>query len=380
MAQRSLSLGKDFTFFRNNEFSKEEVEKVKHIALYLTQFHPTKENDEWWGKNFTEWNNVAKATSQFVDHYQPHVPHDIGFYNLLSKETWLDQIKLAKNYGIYGFCFYFYWFNGRRLLEKPLDLFLNNKDLNMPFCLFWANDSWSRTWHGFADGKKCSQNTLLVEQSHNDEDDEAFIQHLIDNYFNDERYIKINGKPVLIIYHTYLFPDITKTVAKWRKKTREHFSDLYLMYVLMPGQENEPLLEGFDSAMQFPPIGCKQKPLKVKKLNYDFQGTVYSYSEVVRTESQRQFKIPVARGCFPSWDNEARRPTKGISYQDGSPEIFEQYLTSMNQYSLLNPLENESIVFLNAWNEWAEGAHMEPDRNFGYAWLQAVANVIKKNS
>lgn len=372
--------GIEFLPFSKHNLTSQEIEKVKHIALYLTQFHQTAENNKWWGKNFTEWNNVVKTKPQFENHHQPQLPHDIGFYNLTDKNTWKDQIEMAKNFGIYGFCFYFYWFNGQRLLEKPLDLFLQNKDLNMPFCLFWANDSWVRTWHGFSDNIKDSETSTLVKQNHNEKDDEDFIIHLLENYFTDERYIRINGKPLLIIYHTAIFPDITITVSRWREIAARKNEKLFLMYVLMPDQVSEKLIKGFDAAMQFSPIGCLKKEVAINKLNTNFQGKVYSYSDLVNSEIARNFNIPIARGCFPTWDNEARRPTKGISYAGSSALQFEKYLHSMSEYSINHPLENESIVFLNAWNEWAEGAHLEPDREFGYTWLEVIKNVIKERA
>ncbi|MBV2168835.1 MAG: glycoside hydrolase family 99-like domain-containing protein, partial [Bdellovibrio sp.] len=246
----SSGLGSSFVKYKAHNLTSQEVSRVKHIALYLTQFHTNKENDQWWGKNFTEWVNATKATPQYEGHHQPHLPHDVGFYNLLEKSTWSQQIDLAKNYGIYGFCFYYYWFNGKRLLDGPLNLFLKDKELDFPFCLFWANDSWTRTWHGFSDNKG-SEREVLMEQSHNDLDDELFITHLLDHYFSDKRYIRVNDKPLLIVYHTYLFKNISKTTEKWRSIAKRRGTDLFLMYVLMPGQEDAPLIDGFDAAMQF---------------------------------------------------------------------------------------------------------------------------------
>lgn len=377
---RSKSLGKSFVDQVDIGCSIQQASKVKNVALYLPQFHTIPENDEWWGKNFTEWQNVAKAVPQYYGQHQPQLPVDLGFYDLTNKSVWQQQIDMAKKYGLYGFCYYFYWFNGRRILEKPLDLFLKNQDLDMPFCLFWANDSWVRTWHGFSD-KDSNETRVLLEQNHNDDDDVNIMEYLCQNVFNDSRYIKINNRPVFIVYHTYIFKDMKKTTDNWRKICKNHgFDDLYLMHVQMPNQlDVNPKEKGFDALMQFSPLGCKRISSKVSKLNNKFEGETFSYPKLVEDEVNRSFDYPIARGCFMSWDNEARRPTKGISYTENSPELFKQYLKSMNDYAKKYPLENESIVFINAWNEWAEGAHLEPDREYGYAWLDKVSEVVITN-
>lgn len=376
LCYKSQFLGKNFKPDERYFIDRKDVEKVKHIAFYLPQFHTIPENDKWWGKNFTEWNNVVKTIPQFIGHNQPHLPYDLGFYNLLDSEIWKQQINIAKNYGLYGFCFYFYWFNGKRLLEKPIDLFLNSKELDFPFCFFWANDSWVRTWHGFSDFERGDR--ILLEQNHNTEDDINVMNYLLHNVFKDERYIKINGKPLFIIYHTHLFNDIIKTIDMWRKMCKKHFKDIFLLHVMMPGQENNNAKElGFDGKLQFSPIGCSKKKLKVKIISKYYEGVVYDYSHLVEEEISRKFKYAdVIRGCFPTWDNEGRKPAKGICYHNYSSELFKRYLIEMNKYALKHKIENESFVFLNAWNEWAEGAHLEPDREYGYTWLNVIAEVI----
>ncbi len=380
LCKRSATLGANYVSYKEHKLTSDKINVVKNIALYLPQFHTIPENDLWWGKNFTEWSNVVKAVPQYLGQHQPQLPVDIGFYDLMEKKTWQQQIDMAKNYGIYGFCYYFYWFNGRRILEKPLDLFLADKSLNMPFCLFWANDSWVRTWHGFSDFEQ--GNRVLLEQNHNDEDDINVMTYLCENVFKDERYIKIGNKPLFIVYHIDLFKDIKQTVKIWREISLTcGFDGLYLLYVLMPGQENlDAHSIGFDAVMQFPPIACSKEKAGVNILNSNFTGEVYSYNSVVKSEQNRKFKYNnIFRGCFTSWDNEARRPTKGISYIGSSPDDFYDYLKSMNDWAKTHPCDNESIVFINAWNEWAEGAHLEPDREYGYAWLEQVSKVVDYN-
>lgn len=377
MCRNSSSLASEFVPFIKKELARDQVERVKHLAFYLPQFHPIPENDEWWGKNFTEWNSVVKAVPQFFGHHQPQLPVDTGFYNLLDKGVWEQQLEIAKNYGLFGFCFYFYWFNGRRVLEKPLELFLDNPDLDFPFCYFWANDSWVRTWHGFSDFEQGDR--VLLDQKHNDADDINVMTYLCRRVFSDRRYILLNRKPLMIVYHTHLFPDIKKTTAVWRQIARDHgFDDLALFYVMMPGQENSnPIEQGFDGMIQFSPIGMKKVKADVQVLNPNFKGEIYSYLDAIAGEINREFcNATVIRNCFMAWDNEARRPEKGISYTGSSPRLFSEYLSNMDNYALSHKVEGESLVFINAWNEWAEGAHLEPDRRFGYAWLDVLAKVI----
>ena len=378
---RSQALGQNFIQYKEYHLTPEQVSKVKNIALYLPQFHSIPENDEWWGKNFTEWNNVAKAIPQYVGQNQPQLPVDMGFYDLLSKKTWQQQIEMAKNYGIYGFCYYFYWFNGRRILEKPIDLFLENADLDMPFCYFWANDSWVRTWHGFSDFEQGDR--VLLEQKHNPEDDINVMEYLCKNVFSDKRYIKVDNKPLFIVYHTYLFTNMQETIKKWREICKIHgFNDILIMHVMMPDQVNvKPSDMGFDAAMQFAPIASHREKLEIEVLNHQFKGEVFSYEKTVISEVTRKFSHQsIARGCFMAWDNEARRPTKGISYAGSNPLIFSKYLQGMTSFAKENKICGESFVFINAWNEWAEGAHLEPDREYGYAWLDVIAKIVEKQS
>lgn len=379
--RKTMSLDVENTFeqYEKKELDQSKVERVKHIALYLPQFHTVPENDKWWGKNYTEWNNLVRGFPQYVGHYQPHLPHDVGFYNLLDEDVLKHQVEIAKNYGIFGFCYYYYWFNGRKILEKPLELLLKS-DVDMPFCIFYANDGWTRTWHGFSqDGQ--SHEEVLLEQNHNDQDDINFIENAI-TLFKDKRYIKIKNKPLFIIYHTHLYDDFKKTSQVWREKVKEAgFDDLLLLNVQMPDQENSSPVEiGTDAMMQFSPICCLQEGAEYEKLNPYFDGVVHDYEKLVESEIKREFSYPVFRGVFPSWDNEARRPGKGISYKGSSPELFYEYLKNINDFSQKNRIDEESVVFVNAWNEWAEGAHMEPDKKYGYSFLNRVAKVIEERN
>ncbi|NCD00164.1 MAG: hypothetical protein EOL95_10755 [Bacteroidia bacterium] len=235
------------------------MSKLRPIALYLPQFHPIPENDEWWEKGFTEWNNVVKAKPQFRNHYQPQLPADLGFYDLRLKEARLAQEKMAKSHGIHGFCYYHYWFNGKRLLEEPLNRKLKNKEEDLPFMLCWANENWTRAWDG-------GDTKILLKQNYSYEDDIHHICSLLP-YFKDERYIKVNGKPVFIIYKDSSFPDITKTINTFREESAKHGLELYLCRFdraigTLPDSATDL---GFDAAFEFQPLS---KALIIYKNKY----------------------------------------------------------------------------------------------------------------
>jgi glycosyltransferase involved in cell wall biosynthesis len=357
------------------------AQAVRTICFYLPQFHAIPENDEWWGKGFTEWTNVKPAKPQFEGHYQPHVPDDfLGYYNLLEKETQRKQIELAKQYGIEGFCYYLYWFSGQRLLEQPLDNMLADKTLDFPFCVCWANENWSRRWDGL-------DNDLLMVQDYSPGDDIAFIENTA-KYLKDKRYIRINGKPLLMIYRPNLFPDMKATARRWRNWCRENgVGEIYLAYPQsfesVPPEEYD-----FDAAVEFPPN--KSNPPNITEFQTpvveDFQSTVYDWRVFMeRSEKYQDPGYTLFRGITPSWDNTARKKNKGTVFQNSCPSLFEQKaVRAFTEVKRAAKSKDEEIVFVNAWNEWAEGAHLEPDQKYGYAWLQALKNaheaVLKKKN
>ena len=342
---------------------------VKLIAYYLPQFHPIPENDIWWGRGFTEWRNVAKAVPAFVGHYQPKLPGELGFYDLRVPDVMRRQAELARLYGISAFCFHFYWFGGKQLLEGPLLSFLNDKDIDIKFCLCWANENWTRKWDG-------AEDEVLVGQSHSPDDDIALIRYL-KMYFDDPRYLKIDGKPILTVYRPGILPNARATTARWRTEaTAMGLPGLWLVATNSFGF-SEAEGSGFDVLSEFPPHGGSDHPRKVKFLTQEYSGVVHEYAAELRQTSEAGTRV--WPGVMPAWDNTARRPGRGIVYHGSSPGLFQKWLDKAVIRARRNP-PNERFVLINAWNEWAEGAYLEPDQRYGYAYLAACGSVIRDNS
>ena len=342
---------------------------IRLIAFYLPQFHPIPENDEWWGKGFTEWSNVARALPQFIGHYQPRLPGELGFYDLRMPEVQKRQIELARQYGIHGFCFHFYWFNGRTLLEKPIEEFVKNIDF--PFCLNWANENWTRRW----DGK---ENEILMAQNHSPEDDIEFIKY-ISGYLKNENYIRINSRPLLIIYRPALLPNPKDTAARWREWCLNNgIGEIYLA-ATHSFEHVDPERIGFDAAIDFPPNTFPLKDVadRLAIVNPSFKGLIYDYKNAIEL-SKEAVKPPYKkfRGIFPSWDNEARKPGRGTVIINSSPHAYREWLRALCDYTANNFEPEERLIFINAWNEWAESAYLEPDRRYGYAYLHATAEAL----
>lgn len=347
---------------------------VKPIAFYLPQYHEVEENSLWWGEGFTEWTNAAKGKPNFDGHYQPHVPKDLGFYDLANVEVMRKQAEMAKLYGLFGFCFYFYWFNGKRILEKPLDNYMES-DIDFPYCFCWANENWTRTWDGL-------DKEILLGQNHSPEDDLNLIQYLIP-IFKDERYIKVDGKPLFIVYRVDLFPDMQQTAKLWREEAKKAgFEDIHLCAVQFYGID-DPTQWGFDSAIEFPPhkfITPENKPTQMPHFtNPDFVGGVVDYPKVVAQGVQAQSKdYTWYRGIVPSWDNTARRQNNPHTIINSSPELYRYWFRYLVDYMEKNEPESNRFIFINAWNEWGEGCHLEPDLKYGHAYLEATAKALQK--
>ncbi len=346
---------------------------VKLIAFYLPQFHPFPENDAWWGKGFTEWTNVSKAVPQFVGHYQPRLPGELGFYDLRVMEIQHRQVELAKNYGIYGFCFHYYWFNSKRLLERPLDQFINDPQIDFPFCISWANENWTRKWDG-------RSSDILISQEHSFENDKLIVHDFV-KLFAHPRYIRINGRPLLIVYRTDILQNANQTLEYWRKYSVEQGTGNPYLVMAQTFGRSDPRIGGFDAAVEFPPHNGAIIPEithELPLLNNQYRGRVYRFSDMALSSIKRITPKPFRRfnTVSPGWDNDARTPGNGLTYTGSTPEQYSQWLDVACRFSISTQPECERFVFINAWNEWAEAAYIEPDRKFGYAYLQATADVL----
>tara|TARA_B110000503_G_scaffold125838_1_gene193808 strand:+ start:1197 stop:2498 length:1302 start_codon:yes stop_codon:yes gene_type:complete len=340
------------------------------IAFYLTQFHPTPENDLWWGKGFTEWTNVTKAKPLFEGHLQPHLPSDFGFYDLRVRDTRRDQIKTAKEYGIDGFCYHYYWFSGTRILNQPLDDMLLDAESDMPFCLCWANENWTRRWDA-------AEHEVLIAQKYLPNDDLNFIKSLIP-FFEDKRYIRVDGKPYLIVYRPQHLPDAKNTLRIWREYCLSiGLGEIHICAALVHGNEGYKQY-GFDSGVEFPPHNLRSANINDQVRFYDnFKGNIFEYSTIAESYIKRSYEdSKVFKTVFPSWDNTARTKERSVIILNGEPENYEFWLSSTIDLTKKH-MQGEQLVFINAWNEWAEGCHLEPDRWFGHGFLQATLNAKK---
>ncbi len=344
---------------------------VRAIAFYLPQYHPIPENDLWWGKGFTDWTNVTRARPNFAGHYQPQLPADFGFYDLRVPETLERQAALARSYGLHGFCYYYYWFGGKRLLERPIEQMRESGKPDFPYCLCWANENWTRRWDGKDDH-------ILIAQNPSATDDEALIRELL-IHFRDPRYIRVDGKPVFIVYRGGMLPDPLATATTWREVCRrEGVGELYLC-VAETHDTTDPTAYGFDALVEFPPHNIRTLPVtrQIEFTNPAFSGFVYDYRHVVEDLLMR-VAVPYVRHhtLLPGWDNTARRPDHANIFINASPEIYEVWLREIVRRTTARHRPEERLVFINAWNEWAEGAHIEPDQRYGHQYLRATLRAL----
>lgn len=349
-----------------------EQDRVRLIAFFLPQFHPIPENDAWWGAGFTEWTNVTRARPLFEGHYQPHRPGELGYYDLRLPEVRERQAQLAREHGVYGFCYYHYWFDGKRLLERPLNDVLQSGQPDFPFCVCWANENWTRRW----DGREAE---VLMAQQYSPESNLRFMQDLLP-VLRDPRYIRINGRPLVLIYRAELIPELPATIAAWRELTRaEGVGEVYLAGVESFSGVRDDLALYFDALVEFPPharsVAVTQPPAL---LHPDFRGQLYDYDSSSCNFMARPDAGPgLFRTAMPSWDNTARRQEAAHIYVGATPAGYERWLRSLVRHTRDQHMGEERIVFVNAWNEWAEGNHLEPDERYGRAWLDATRNAMR---
>jgi glycosyltransferase involved in cell wall biosynthesis len=338
----------------------------KLIAFYLPQFHPIPENDKWWGKGFTEWTNVAAARPNFVGHVQPRLPADLGFYDLRLPETIDAQVALASRYGVYGFCFHYYWFDGRRLLDRPLNQFLERGRPDFPFCISWANENWTRRWDG-------QENDVLLRQEYGPDFAMKFIRDVIP-ILNDPRYIKVDGAPILLVYRITELPDPCGTAEIWRDECRKAGIPTLHLAVVQSGIA-DPRPFGFDAAVEFPPHTNRflLDPKGYPGVDPAFRGYLEDYQRVAANQLEKPLpEFTLYRGVMPSWDNTPRRKGHSHILVNATPELYLTWLRGVTAQTMALAETQEPLVFINAWNEWAEGAILEPDATNGHAFLEAT--------
>lgn len=353
---------------------KRKSDTPKVFAYYLTQYHAVPENDAAHGKGFTEWTNVAAATPQFVGHYQPKIPYDLGFYNLLDINVMRRQAELAKMYGIYGWCFYFYWFSGKQVLEKPLYNFLES-DIDMHFHLCWANENWSKLWDG---GNK----EVVLEQKLSDGDAEKFFADILP-FIQDKRYEKIDNKPILMIYRPSLFDcdKIKSFLDTLDKLARENGFDGFWFMASNAFNFNTPIEYGFRGIIEFPPHGFGKNVDFVKCLCFPTT-TTFSVVSLSRFIGDRLYitkpNYTVFKTVFPSWDNTPRKAYSNGKCFNISGQEYKQWLSGVIKWTRENNPENQQYIYINAWNEWGEGAILEPTTRYGYKNLELTKQCLEE--
>ena len=347
--------------------------RAKLLAYYLPQYHPTPENDAWWGQGFTEWTNLARSLPRFAGHYQPRVPRDLGHYTLEGSATLRRQAAMARAAGLHGFVFYFYWFNGRRLLDAPLEALLADPSLDLPFCLMWANENWTRRWDG-------SDSQVLISQDYHLRDEPALIAAFA-RHFADPRYIRLRGRPVLMVYRARLIPDAARTVARWRRLFQAGSGEDPLFVMAQSFGQTDPRPCGMDAAVEFPPHKLTERVPMINErldvLDPLFDAEVYDYEAVARASAAEAAPAyPLIKTVVPGWDNDPRRQGSGTVLHGATPALYQAWLEDLVRFARAHPVEGEALVCVNAWNEWAEGATLEPDVHWGGAFLNATARAV----
>ncbi len=374
--------------------------RIRPIAIYLPQFHPIPENNNAWGEGFTEWTNVSKARPLFKDHYQPHIPHEsTGYYDLRDPDVLVQQAAMAKKYGIYGFAFYHYWFNGKRLLETPLDNMLRYGKPDFPFCCIWANENWTKKWDG-------GNNQIIISQNHSPEDDLEHIRFLCEHFFKSKNYIKIYGRPLFIVYKPFLLPNPTETAQLWRSEAEKYGIRLYLCHMVFGYAWNKNLpVKGYDAVIDFEPFSIRRrnifdqisnnrknslklyekliiqllKWLKINKKFFSVQYNKIDYKWIVENlETLKNYPVKIYPSIVPGWDNTARRNNDpALILTNSNPQLFENLLQKiLKDFTPFS--DEENFIFINAWNEWAEGNHIEPCKRYGTAYLEIIERGINK--
>lgn len=362
---------------------------MKIIAFYLPQFHEIPENNKWYGKGFTEWDNLKSMKPLYAGHNQPRVPYGKNYYSLDEADTLRWQASLAREYGVYGFCFYHYWFEGRMIMEKPISILLENKDIDISYCMCWANHNWTKSM------REKSKEIILKQTYGNEEEWEKHFLYFLP-FFKDKRYIKIGGRPLLVIYRPEHIGKMTEMAALWRKLAKENgLKGLCLAYQY-PNYDHRKAKSGFvfDYGVEYQPALIRKAPMrkvelyvkgganliarrlgipmgKFTTLRLDYKKT---WNSILRMKPRDEKMIP---GAFVDWDNTPRRKEKGSFYFNVSPDTFRKYLSK--QIKRAKEIYHKDIMFLFAWNEWGEGGYLEPDEKYGNGMLEAIRDALNEN-
>ena len=342
------------------------------LAYYLPQFYPVPENDVFWGNGFTEWTNLQRALPRYAGHYQPRIPRDLGHYRLDQPGTLQRQVALARGAGLHGFVFYHYWFNGRRLMDGPIEALLADPTIDFPFCLMWANENWTRRWDGGDD-------QVLLSQDYRESDEPALLADFA-RCFADPRYIRLQGRPLLMIYRPRLIPDTAATIVRWRQRFRnDHGCDPVFVMAQSFG-DTDPRPFGMDAAVEFPPHKLSERLETINAtldvLDPDFTAEVYDYAALAAASLAEPVPpYPLIKTAVPGWDNDPRRQGAGLVLHGATPNAYQAWLEQLIRHAQRNRVLGASLVCINAWNEWAEGATLEPDVHWGAAFLNATGRA-----
>ncbi len=355
--------------------------KARLIAFYLPQFHPIPENDEWWGKGFTEWTNIAKAKPLFAGHQQPNFPADLGFYDLRVPESRIAQAEMARHYGVEGFCYWHYWFGGKRLLERPFAEVLKSGSPDFPFCLAWANHTWSGIWHGCPD-------RILIEQTYPGiEDFTAHFYAMLDA-FRDPRYMKVDGRNIFCVYRPSDLQEPKLFMQTWQQLAEEeNVPGFYFIAITDYPWKIPP--DGYDSCTTNPPVamlayqGIKSLNEKIRRTLPDQESQlpqIYSYETFVRNAFPKMTLMEEFYPCVvPNWDNTPRSGANGFVLIDSTPELYAEHLSEAVGL-VANRSREQRIVFIKSWNEWAETNYLEPDLKWGKAYLEETLRAITEST
>lgn len=358
------------------DYSEELIINSKNIlpiAFYLPQYYPVEINNKNWGAGFTEWSNVTRALPQFIGHYQPHRPEKFGYYDTRIPNLLLEQACLAQSYGVGAFCFYYYCFQGKTELEHPIKNYAKSTNASLPFCLCWANENWTKRWNG-------QEQDILLEQKYDTHFTDNFISK-ISAYFDIPHYLKVEERPVVLIYNPSAIPNVKHLITCWREYCyKKNIQTPFIIGAKTFNVQYNILESGFDALMEFPPHGIKIPIVNMgdKLTNPDFKGKIHNIRDYIEF-IQNNPPDKIYRGVFPSWDNTSRVLELSKIFTETTPANFEHWCDIVIKYTISKFDTSSRLLFINAWNEWGEGAHLEPDKKYGYAYLQALRNSLNKN-